>query len=359
MKRVIQAFSILMVVALAVAVLPTADAFALALADLQGPVTSAVAAAPNPAAVGDTVTVTATVDDTSTGGSFIQSAEFSVNGGPFTAMTASDGTFDSVSEGVTGTFVAAAGDNQICVQGTDVAANVGAATCIAFAVGDTQGPITSAVAVAPNPATLSAAATVTATVDDTTTGGSNIQSAEFSVNGGPFTVMTASDGAFDSPTEGVTGTFTVTQQGDNEVCVQGTDAAGNVGAPTCASFTAESIYTFTGFFPPIRMTGMRPKAGRNIPVKWKLTMTSDGSPVSDRSVFVAIKSYAVDCTTLTGDPTTAVVEKGPGKAMLRYRQNGKWLAHWKTPKAYKNSCRMMFVLFSDGSMSPTVLFRFR
>ena len=357
MKRVLQAFSILSVIALAVAALPTADAFALG--DVQPPIASGVVMVPNPAAVGDTVTVTATVDDSTTGGSNIVSAEFNVNGGVFTAMTASDGAFDSATEGVTGTFVAQAGDNQVCVQGTDADGNVSAPACAAFSVGDTLGPITSAVAVAPNPATLNAAATVTATVDDTTTGGSNIQSAEFSVNGGPWTAMTASDGAFDSATEDVTGSFTVTQQGDNEVCVQGTDAANNVGTATCATFTAESIYTFKGFFPPIRMTGMHPRAGRNLPLKWKLTMTSDGTPVTDLSVFVGIFSYAVDCTTLVGDPTTAILEKGPGKARVRVNPNGRWRAHWKTPKIYKDTCRAMFVEFSDGSMSPAVVFSFR
>jgi hypothetical protein len=229
----------------------------------------------------------------------------------------------------------------------------------AFAIGDIQGPITSTVAVTPNPATLNTTVTVTATVDDMTTGNSNIQSAEFSVNGGTWTAMTASDGAFDTATEGVTGSFTATLQGANQVCVQGTDAFGNVGTATCADLTVQSIYTFRGFFPPIRMTGNNPKAGRNIPVKWKLTMTADGSPVTDRTSFVAVESYSVECTTRAGDPSTAVVEKSPGKAGLHRLGAGRWIFNWKTPKSYRGSCRMMFVLFSDGSMSPSVFFKFR
>lgn len=229
-----------------------------------------------------------------------------------------------------------------------------------FADGDTQGPISSAVAVTPNPATLNTTVTVSATVDDTTTGGSIIQSAEFSVNGGSWTAMTATDGAFDSPTENVTGTFTATLQGTNQVCVQGTDAAGNVGAPACANFTAVSIYSFKGFFPPIRMAANKnTKAGQNIPVKWNLTMTTGGSPVSDPTSFVALKSYSVDCTTLAGDSSSAVVEKGPGHTGLRYLSAGNWIFNWKTPKSYGGSCREMFVLFSDGSISPLVLFHFK
>ncbi len=359
MKHIPQALSVLVVMALALAALPTGNVYADT--DVTGPITSAVAATPNPAAVGDTVTVTATVDDTTTGGSNILSAEFNVNGGSFTTMTAADGAFDSATENVTGTFTAQAGDNQICVQGTDAANNVGTAVCTTFTVtvADTQGPITSAVAVTPNPVTLTMPATVTATVDDTTTGNSNIQSAEFTVDGGTtWTAMTATDGAFDSPTEDVTGTFTAAA-GQTQVCVRGTDAANNVGDQTCASLTTQSKYTFTGFFRPIRNAGTRAKAGSVVPVKWRLTLASDGTPVNTRSAIVAVESYAVDCTTREGDITTAIVAKGPGRAALRPLGNGRWIFNWKTAKVLKNSCRMMFVLFDDGSMSPAVFFRLK
>lgn len=225
---------------------------------------------------------------------------------------------------------------------------------------DTLGPVTTAVAVAPNPAAVGTSVTVTATVDDTTTGASVIQSAEFNVNGGTWTAMSASDGAFDTTTEGVTATFTVTEGGDNNVCVRGTDAASNLGEQVCTTLTGEYLYKFSGFRPPIRMgKENRVSAPRTIPVKWKLTLTDGGAPVSDPSSFVALKSYAVDCITLAGDPATAVVEKGPGKSILRYLGAGKWLFNWKTSKNYRGSCRMLFVEFSDGQLSPTVLFRFR
>ncbi len=235
-------------------------------------------------------------------------------------------------------------------------------TASAFALDDTLGPVTSAVAVAPNPAPLNSTVTVTATVDDTTTGGSNIASAEFSVNGGAFAPMTAADGAFDSPTEAVTATFTVDTAGTNTVCVQGTDAVGNVGAPVCAEFTTASLYTFNGFRPSIKPEAANyARAGRTVPVKWRLTLTADGTPVSDRTVILGVFSYAVDCTSLTGDPTTAVQEKSPGKgkAGLRYLGFGRWRFNWKTPRAYAGTCRMMYVSFSDGTTSPTVLFHFR
>jgi hypothetical protein len=228
-----------------------------------------------------------------------------------------------------------------------------------LAEADTLGPITSGVAVAPNPATINTPVTVTATVDDTTTGGSNIQSAEYSLNGGTWSMMSATDGAFDTVMENVTATFTVTQTGSTEVCVRGTDAAGNVGESACTTLTTQYQFTFTGFRWPIRMgQDNRVNAPRAIPVKWKLTLT-DGTPVSDPSSFVALKSYQVDCTTLLGDPSTAVMGTTPGNAGLRYLGAGNWIFRWKTTRDYRHTCRLMFVEFSGGQMSPTVLFRFR
>lgn len=230
----------------------------------------------------------------------------------------------------------------------------------ALAADDATGPITSAVAVAPNPATIDTTVTVTATADDSTTGSSNIQGAEFNVNGGDYTAMTASDGAFDSPTEGVTASFTTSEGGDFEVCVRATDSAKNTGEPACTTLTVEYLYEFNGFRPPIRMNKEnKANAGRTVPVKWKLTLTADGSPVSDPSSIVGAKSYLVDCTTHEGDPSTAVTEKSPGKSGLRYLKGGNWMFNWKTPKSYAGTCRMFFVELSDGQISPEVLFTFK
>ncbi|MEW5939758.1 MAG: hypothetical protein AB1750_08870, partial [Chloroflexota bacterium] len=138
-------------------------------------------------------------------------------------------------------------------------------------------------------------------MDDSAAGGSNIQSAEYNVDGGSFAAMSASDGAFDSPTENATASFAAPAVGDHQVCVHGTDAAGNVGADSCVTLTVESIYTFGGFRPPIREGVVnKAQAPRAVPVKFKLTFTADGSPVSDPSAIDAVMSYEVDCASLTG-----------------------------------------------------------
>lgn len=98
---------------------------------------------------------------------------------------------------------------------------------------DLLGPITSNVVANPNPAPADTPVTVTATVDDTTTGGSDIASAEYTLDGGlTYEPMSAVD-IFDSPIEAVTATFPVPNAGVYDLCVHGKDAAGNTGPDDC------------------------------------------------------------------------------------------------------------------------------
>lgn len=109
--------------------------------DDEGPVTSNVVATPNPVAVGANVDLTASVDDSATGNSDIDSAEYSLDGGPWTEMSAQDSAFDEVQEDVQASFTAP--DNaaifDLCVRGSDVAENVGAERCIMLVVYDPEG----------------------------------------------------------------------------------------------------------------------------------------------------------------------------------------------------------------------------
>jgi len=107
-------------------------------ADYLGPKTSQAAATPNPVAVNTPVTVTANVDDSTTGGSDITLAEYSFDGGPWVPMSVADGVFDEVSEDVIaniGSF-ATPGVHSIGVRGADSAGNVGDVENILLAVYD-------------------------------------------------------------------------------------------------------------------------------------------------------------------------------------------------------------------------------
>jgi len=118
-------------------------------------------------------------------------------------------------------------------DGTNIGAWQGTVVC------DDQGPLTTNVVAAPNPGVLGSAVSLVANVDDSTTGGSNIASAEYSVGGAPWTAMAAQDGAFDEIGEDVTGAFTAPGvPGIYDLCVRGTDAASNTGAQACIMLVA-------------------------------------------------------------------------------------------------------------------------
>jgi hypothetical protein len=86
---------------------------------------------------------------------------------------------------------------------------------------------------------VNTAAALTAAIDDTATGDSSIVSAEVQIDGGAWTPMKASDGAFDEPRENVRVTLgPFAHAGALQVCVRGTDAASNTSAPTCILFVA-------------------------------------------------------------------------------------------------------------------------
>jgi hypothetical protein len=99
---------------------------------------------------------------------------------------------------------------------------------------DRAAPLVTNLAAAPNPVAVKKAVALTATIEDTATGASAITSAEARIDGGEWMPMTPSDGAFDEPTENVRATLGPFASADAlQVCVRGTDAAGNTSAPVC------------------------------------------------------------------------------------------------------------------------------
>ncbi|MBA3045379.1 MAG: Ig-like domain-containing protein [Candidatus Thermoplasmatota archaeon] len=101
---------------------------------------------------------------------------------------------------------------------------------------DNQGPITSSVSATPNPISQGATLTLTASVSDVTTGNNNVAASEWSrgasaAAAGSGTAMSASDGSFNSPTEGVTASISTTgwPSGANTLWVRGRDTVGNWG----------------------------------------------------------------------------------------------------------------------------------
>jgi hypothetical protein len=108
-------------------------------------------------------------------------------------------------------------------------------------VTDIEGPIVSEVEAIPNPISINDTGDITliALVDDFATGDSDIDSAEYSPDGGTtWYPMDAADTAFDDPTELATASFTlgdlsITETGIYQICVRGFDALGNESNTAC------------------------------------------------------------------------------------------------------------------------------
>jgi hypothetical protein len=173
--------------------------------------------------VGSTTTLTANIDDSGlAGNSDVANASFSFAGAMGIAMAASDGGFDSPMEDVTfdivtgvAPYLADVLPYTICVSGSDVLGNDNTnGACIELTIGapDTFPPLISALTVDQQAAkTIPAGSSFTfnGTVDDTTTGPTNIANATYLVRDGAGVVyatgvMAAIDGAFDSFMEVVT-----------------------------------------------------------------------------------------------------------------------------------------------------------
>jgi hypothetical protein len=116
--------------------------FAVVFVDELGPATSDVVADPSPVAVNTSTTLMATVDDSLTGETVIGSAEYRIDEGDYSPMSAQDGNFDSVVENVEADIpeFIDAGVYTLCVRGWDTLENVaGFDECMFLPVYDPNG----------------------------------------------------------------------------------------------------------------------------------------------------------------------------------------------------------------------------
>ncbi|MCK4443769.1 MAG: hypothetical protein KAW09_04440, partial [Thermoplasmata archaeon] len=184
----------------------------------------------------------ATIDDSFTGNMQIGGANFTEgpqNWALSTPMLPIDGSFDTPTEDVTGTIVAPPyGMTLYCVYGWDIIPNhntVGA--CASLTIIDDLGPEIGNVLIDGAPAQtyfLSSApptAPLTATIDESATGTSDIGGANYTtplVDSWPGIMMNAVDGSFDGPTEDITADVPVpTMVGTFDYFVHAWDASSN------------------------------------------------------------------------------------------------------------------------------------
>jgi hypothetical protein len=152
------------------------------------------------------------------------SATYSINGAtPVTVTPDSAGIITIPGFGSDGTYT-------VVVTASDDAGNTATLPAFSVTVGasDSIGPIIANFIVIPNPAPINTQIFINATISDSTTGNSQIASAEYDVDYQGYNAMSAVDGSFDSPSEHVT----IRLDGFNtagvySVTIQATDDDGN------------------------------------------------------------------------------------------------------------------------------------
>lgn len=212
--------------------------------DTTGPLASNIVFVPG--------NLTATIDDSGTGGSNIAQAEAFIDTvgaeGTGIPMTAVDGFFDSVNEDVMSATSIGAGPHTIYVRGMDSELNWGPLNSIQINGGDIDGPLTTGSTVNPNPTNGSADVTLSATGDDTTTGGSNISQAEYFIGtagaNGSGVPMTVNNAAPIASLDAVIPAATVdalTPDGPHTISIHSMDSAGNWGPLVTIDFIVDKV----------------------------------------------------------------------------------------------------------------------
>ncbi|MFQ6106040.1 MAG: hypothetical protein ACE5QF_00410 [Thermoplasmata archaeon] len=171
------------------------------------------------------VALTATIDDATTGGSPILTANYTVGAQawPGSPMNPTDGAYDTPTEDVDATVdtsLLTPGSYEFCVYAVDNSAlqneNTTGSCAQLQVVAEVQPPEISTVRIDGQLArtipfsTLPVTCNITATIDDSTTGGSDIAGANYSTptpTSWPGNDMAAVDGSFNSPTEDVIASF--------------------------------------------------------------------------------------------------------------------------------------------------------
>lgn len=223
------------------------------LRDVESPMLLSLDYSPNNPTTSDAITITATGDDSTTGGSTVSICGIQLDSsGVWSDMNAVDGTYDEVIEDITynlGTL--GEGDHVARARCTDSSDNTGSAsisetfTVTQLPPPDEEGPIVTSVDHSPTDPTTADSVTITATGSDSTTGGNTIQMCELELdNSGVWTDMTAVDGSYDEITEDVTYSLGTLSLGSHTAKVRCTDSETNTGSSNTDTFSVSKDILF-------------------------------------------------------------------------------------------------------------------
>ncbi len=216
--------------------------------DTTGPITSGVAF--------DGSTLSAVVDDSTTGASTIAAAEYYVDAGPGSgpATPITSGVPGGVTANVSqGSVSLTPGSHVLYVRGQDSAGNWGSVSSVLWTGDDTAGPITRDATLTPARAVNgSASVALHATGDDSTTGGSTIQAAEYFIGTtdpgvGFATGMVVNNPATVASLDAIIPALDIPAlSGTYVVSIRSQDSAGNWGALTTINLVVDRDAPSTG-----------------------------------------------------------------------------------------------------------------
>ena len=116
------------------------------------------------------------------------------------------------------------------------------------------------------------------------------------------------------------------------------------------------VYAFSGFYTPVdnppELNGA--KAGRAIPLKWRVT-DLQGDPVDDLE---SVSVVAIGLACAAGETPDQMEESAAGNSGLQNLGDGYYQWNWKTPKSYSSSCKLLRLDLGDG-IKHEALFQFK
>jgi hypothetical protein len=167
-------------------------------------------------------------------------------------------------------------------------------------------------------------------------------SAKIVLGGGVTTVAVAAGGS--ATVSAAAGGYTVRNNGPIAVTITTGGVQSTV--PAGASPVTLHTWSFLGFAAPIDAvpTVNVVKAGRTVPLKWRL-LDAGGTPVTNLSaVTVAVEPRACSASAATD----AVEETSTASTSLANLGDGYYQYNWKTPTAYASTCKTLHLSLGDG-----------
>lgn len=230
-------------------------------------------------------------------------------------------------------LVLTAGDHTIEVIATDDEGNTDTVLVDVHVVpSDDMPPRVSDVVAEPNPAEVGIAVLLTAAIDDSAAGDSNIVGATYTVDGSSPVAMLPSDGAFDSSEEQADADIPgFAAPGVYDICVMAEDAAGNVSSPVCTLLTVYDpdagfitgggwFHSLPGAFRPDLSTAGRANLGFVAKYTKDSSIPIGNTEFQEHEAGVNFRSTAYEWLVVPGDGTARY--KGTGTVNGSAAPNG-------------------------------------